>query len=462
MKLANISGVDQAVETLEAIDYQRNDPFGPALEVIVGEFVEMVKKDTPSKYIEGSKELKDKFNKVVLERTGINVYLITDKLLAATMPNVYNPNSILVLDGFNEDLNGEYNSLMGAGLLYNKPSNFKVGTVDYKRARIGGWFSEQPVPLFCNFIDQVNEYKMTVPEITAIILHELGHDFEGAAMCFRINTSNQVIADAVKRISDIEESKRTEYVYKELSKVSPDMTKEDVEGLSSSNPVVMGVSAFRAIIGCVKSLSNSKEHDVTTYEALSDSFAVRFGYGKYLASGLDKMINDPMLKITTFGLNAFFATIFSILLVEIFKLLSVLWMMKNTPKSLIKVGLGVLISVAQRIIVARILLNNERESTRDMTYDLDKDRFIRLRNDLVNALKDPEIDVKTRRATLEQIKFVDTVINRSQNIRGFINLITLVLSPKDRGIYNAIKSQQEIEKMIANDIFVSVSKLKAQ
>ena len=97
-----------------------------------------------------------------------------------------------------------------------------------------------------------------------------------------------------------------------------------------------------------------------------------------------------------------------------------------------------------------------------MTYDLDKDRFIRIRNDMVNSLKDPEIDTKTRLAVLEQIKLLDTIVDKSDNFTGYLGKLALMISPSDKLVYNAIKAQQEVEKMIANDIFVTASKLKAQ
>lgn len=463
MKLANMAGVNESVETLEAIDYQRNDEFGPQLEEVIGEFVQMVKKNTSSKYIEGNKELKDKFNRVVLARTGINAYLITDQALAATMPNIYNPNSILASEELAEALKGDYHSLMGSGLLYNKPAGFKIGTVDYRNGKLGGWFSEQPVPVFINFKELVNFYKLTVPEITAVIMHELGHDFEGAAMVTRINTSNQLLSDAVSRINDIAPERRQEFIYQEFNKLNKTITREDIEGLQSKNPIVLGVSAFRALVSSVKSLSNSAEHDVTTYEALSDSFAVRYGYGEHLASGLDKMLNSPLRSFTQqyFALLRAYA-VFNLVWAILKLIKTAMTMQQEGASAAIKLVLRSLLKWTPYIIMSIRFVNSERESTRDMTYDLDKDRFIRIRNDLINSLKDPQIDVKTRKAVLEQIKFTDEVISRSTNFRGYLGRLALLVSPSDKAVYNAIKAQQEMEKMVANDIFVSASKIKAQ
>lgn len=463
MKLANISGAGQAVETMEAIDYQRNDKFGPELEAVVQEFVKIVKTNVSSKYIEGNKELKDRFNKVVLARTGINAYLITDKLLAATMSNIYSPNSILASKDLSEALSGEYNSMMGAGLLYNKPDGFKVGTVDYKNGRIGGWFSEQPVPVFVNFKQLVQMFRLTAPEITAVIMHELGHDFEGAAMVVKVNTSNQIISDAVVRASQMQPAEQQEYLYKEFSKLNKSVTREDIDGLQSDNPVVLGISAFRTIVASVKSLSGSERHDTTTYEALSDSFAVRFGYGEHLATGLDKLLNSGGRKF----MQQYFAVlkaylVFSVIWNIIKGIKMIYQLKKDGSNKVLKFVIGRIISWAFNLILVKKTFDTERESTRDMTYDLDKDRFIRIRNDMVNSLKDPEIDTKTRLAVLEQIKLLDTIVDKSDNFTGYLGKLALMISPSDKLVYNAIKAQQEVEKMIANDIFVTASKLKAQ
>lgn len=462
MKLANVTAV-KSVETLEAIDYQRNDRFGPELETIVGQFVDMVKSGTASKYIEGNKELKDKFNKLVLDRTGINVYLITDKQMAGIIPNVYTPNNSLLTSETSAILSGELNSLHGTGLLYNKSSDFKLGAVDYKNARISGWFSQQPLPLFINFIELINEHGLTVPEITAVILHELGHAFEGASEVSKLNSSNRVIADAVKRINGVAPEERQEFVYKELQKLDQDLSVKDVEGLQSSNPVVFGVSTFRTVISIVRSLSGSSRHDTTAFESLSDSFATRFGYAEYLATGLDKIVNDRKTRLTQECFSILRAYLVFDTVVGILSIIRLIFNAKgHAVEEIIKFALSRLVSVIPNAYYSLRFIKNERESSRDMTYDLNKDRFIRVRNDLVNSMKDPAIDIKTRRAVLEQIKFIDTIVDKTSNQRGYLNLLGLIISPKDRSTYNAIKAQQEVEKMIANDIFVSVSKLKAQ
>lgn len=442
------------IPTLEAIDYQINDSFGPDLEVIIGKFVEMVEKDTPSKYIEGNKELKDEFNQLVLKRLGLNVYLITDSILAATMPNVYNPYNIVNQDEFKDALTGEYNSIMGSGLLYNKQSGFKMGTIDNKKAKVSGWFSEQPVPVFINFIELVNDYKITVPEITAILLHELGHVYEGAALCAKTVSTNQVLAEASRRAVDMEPNERQEFIYQELKKLNEDIKKEDIEGLSNSSPVVMGVSMFRAIVSSVQSLSGSR-HDRTTYESLSDSFATRFGYAEHVATGLDKLLNSPVRKLFQSANSILVAVLVVQSIVSLIRTFSSLVVSKN-------LSFKILIGILRNIVNIFVFTAMERENTRDMTYDLDKDRFIRLRNNLVGLLKNTSIDNKTRRATLEQIKTIDGIIDKSWNFRGVIGQLSIMLSPIDRRTYKAIQAQQELEKMIANDIFVNAAKLKTQ
>ncbi len=459
MKFSNLINEPEqnTFPSLESIDYQINDPFGPNLEAIVGQFVDLVNKKTPSKFIEGNKELKDKFNKLVLDRLGINAYLITDNILAATMPNIYNPYNIVNDDGAGDVFSGEYNSILGTGLLYTKKSGFTLGGVDTKKAKLSGWFTEHPIPVFVNFIELVNDHKLTAPEITAVILHELGHDFEGAALCARTAATNQTIADATRRAVDMDHHQRKEFIYNELKKVEIDVSKEDVEGMSSANPVVMGVSAFRAIIGAVHSFTGSR-HDTTTYESLSDSFATRFGYGEYLATGLDKLLNTKARAITKLVLAALrFIVLFS-LINNILKSISVL----RGAETFSRVAFMSLIRIIERLFSVIVLVNVERENTRDMTYDLDKDRFIRVRNDLVNSLKTADIDKKTLKSVLEQIKLLDDIIGRSSNFRGFIGELSILISPFDRKTYKAIKAQQDLEKMIANDIFVSSNKLQTK
>lgn len=459
MKLANLVSKETPIGSLESIDYHINDKFGFDLEFVVSEFTELVRKGTPSKYIEGNKELKQKLADLIYKRTGIKIYLITDKFLASTVPNAYTPNNALYDTDIHEELQSYMIKGSGSGILYDKANDFSLGTVDNKQVKITGWFSDQTVPLFINFRESVETYKLTDREITANILHELGHIFQAASMSSRINSTNQTLSAAVRRSSNLPIEDKREFIFKELNNIDPNIDRETIEGLSSPNPVVYGVSAFRCLMGSVKSLSESDGYDKTSFEAISDSFATRFGYGEALVTGLDKSnkldgLSTSSVFISYQQLSMIMSSIASI---------SVFVISLSRLKGLaLLLGFKVILTIISLIGSTYFMVFTQRESQRNMTYDLDKDRMIRIRNDMVGILKEPGIDIKTKKAALSQIKVVTDIIEKTPNIRGLIQRLSILVNKTDRNFYNAIKTQQEVEKMIANDIFVSASKLKTQ
>lgn len=441
------------VPTMEAIAFQYNDPFLPQLEEVVKEYMELVKADTPEKVIEGNKDLKDRFSKLVMDRLGLNVYLITNSHLAATMPNVYVSHSAVVRDAMREYFKMDPSN-SGQTLLNVKADGSKLGTVNFEKAKVTGWFSEQPVPVFINFIELMKMADFTSGEITAIIAHELGHDFEGVAQASRINSSNQVIADVVRYIGQKRKEADVTYVYRELRKLDPELEKETVDGLINGDTVVMGISAYRVVQGCVQSLSGSKVYDRTTYEALSDSFATRFGYGAQLATGLDKLINTPSRFVLNILMTYLTTAGFITLIVNLFQLLR-------------RVAAGdatfnILIGIIQRAVGVYVIAKMNRVTTEDYVYDRDTDRFNRIRQNLIESLKNPAIDKATRVAVLEQIEAADKAMKNSKTLPNPVQIALMGVFASDRNAKTAIDGQKQIERLLANDLFIKSSKLQTK
>lgn len=442
---------DAKLVTMESIAFQNNDTFGPRLEEVISKFKALVDSGVKKRVVNDAKELRSEIEDIISSRLNIKIELITNSYLAATIPNVYVPHNPVI----REDIRFIFEQLDNAGgqnLLEKLKNKTVVGSVDTKSARVSGWFSQQVCPVFIDFYSFFNDYKMTVPEVTAILLHELGHVFKGIIFCANINTTNQVLSDIARNInkpgySDIK------YVYTKLKSIDPLTTHEIAQGLCSGNKVIMNISAYRVFVGVTKSLMNDGAYDKTTYEALSDQFCTRFGYGLPLVTGLEKLENtyseyqesvelyqdlsDLLIKTCLISLGCFMMTLIPNIIVKIF---------------------GVILGTGFSLL-AKVLIDTQRPSIKDMTYDNIRDRYMRIRNQIVELIKDPDLTSDVKTSLLNEITAVDLIIEDKKVFKSSIEKLASFIIPSDRKTVVSIQQQREIEDMIANDIFVSAQRL---
>lgn len=97
--------------------------------------------------------------------------------------------------------------------------------------------------------------------------------------------------------------------------------------------------------------------------------------------------------------------------------------------------------------------------TGDYEYDNTHDRFSRIKRNIIEQLKSDSITAKDKRMVLEQLQVVDEALNASINVPSPLRAALKLVFASDRVSQRSIDAQQEIEKLIANDIFVSASKL---
>lgn len=442
---------DIRIPTLESIAYQRNDSFGTDIEAICLKFMEQVQAGASAAKIDAEYKLKEELTNLIKARLGLNVTLFCNGDAAATVANTYVAHSPVVREATRLFLNDDPHAKGGLALR-SLPSGSSLGTVDTEKVKLTGWLSEQKLPLYINFNKLMNESEYSSAELTAIILHELGHGFMGAAMCARTVGVNLVISDVVKRLSQKSIGDPTEYVYKELSKIDGDLDKDTVDGIVNGDPVVRGVSLFRLTSGVFRTISGSKVYNDTNFEAISDSFAVRFGYGAALATGLEKLheVTSGTEKMYEIAKAYTFIAVAGIMI----------WAMMSLITGV--ASLGAVIFTVARFELLRQLFNRGRITRSDLAYDADLDRMNRIRNDLINGLKSSSMDNGDKRAILEQIQVVDKAMMSVQNVPKPLRAFISSVMPSDARAMRSIDSQKKIESLIANDIFVSATKMGLQ
>ena len=248
------------------IDTQFEDPI---LEFIGNVFKDM--KDTKGvkdkKYIELSKKLA----KGLTDRFGIPMKISHTYQMFACMP----------IDQYDNVLITEMNDhKMGGKATLKKINEFKSReiTVDLKRAYIGGLDGVYDTKLYLDH-DLIVSNKLTIDELVAIQVHEIGHAFTYIYHSNKIVKNNVTLLESFIYTKDGMDSKANKILINH-SKVKGDNS-IIIKAMTESN-----VKSMKEIGNTILGHKNNKDS-----ENEADAFAVRFGVGDNLATALDKLLS---------------------------------------------------------------------------------------------------------------------------------------------------------------------------
>ena len=433
----------------EVIDFQRDDT-GSQIEAILYKMLEKVK-NQPNYILEKSPE--DTELSIFIEKR----FGFKTEFSYGTDPQNMDPNEPYaacltmritpyhVLD--NPMLNGKVVHDLERKKT-SKMVNLK-GMVDLKKAKVSGLFSKYPLNVYFHVKTLHYQLKTTVPEMTAILLHELGHPFTYFEFSSRLSSNNQILqhlADAFRTNN----KKQIEYVFKEITLENNIDQKTFDDLIDEDNRLICGLRFFQRYIGVLlKGLPNGKYNE-TASEQLADNFASRFGYGREIITGLDKLYTGAPEKsgITRAIFNMFeLIAIITVLAIPI----AALPILAQVPE----LFLHCLIMV----IAAPFVLYYSGDNYTDMTYDRLKIRYKRIRQQYLEALKLTDLSKEEIIKFVEDIKAMDKIINETVLYRSLINRLSNFLFSINRNTKKDIEFQQLLEELAHNDLFLKSAEL---
>lgn len=416
------------------------DGFGERLEGLVKLLIEEV----VSGRISSAKAMREnpvlsEMEKVIFSRTRLKVEFIVDEMLAAILPFYANTSHIFLADYFR----GNVNIRDQTRLLKN--FNGKKGSVNLEKAIVGGIFSEYVHPLYMNFYQLVKQCEFTSAEIVACLLHELGHGFYACYYADRTDETNQVMADVAAHLLN-KETGDVEYIYKELSKITPSLKKEAVDQMVNGSRVVAGANWFKITVEVVRSQLVDDTYNQTAFEQRADNFASRFGYGKELVVALDKLHVFAPDKSNSIRL---FVQIVSAL--SFIALASMVFALIAT---------GSVVTAFIFVVYKLLFLSLYREDMQDYTYDKLKVRYLRIRQDAVSQLKSPSLDKQHAKALLDTIYAIDDSIKLTSDVKTLPQVVANIAFANARRADQSITDQQLMEQLSANDLFVQAAEFR--
>lgn len=437
-----LRGRHMKFKALELISFQ-NDDFGARLEIVMTELHKKIRDNVypAGENIRRTQEVKQ-LEQMTKERLGLTVSIETNEHLAAIIPFYPNRHHIFLSEFWRGNI-----SLRDQNRILDR-KDVQHGTVNTDKARLTGIFSEYVNETFMHFRDLVKYYDLTPPEMTAVYLHELGHGWDGCEYADRLESNNQVIAEVFRHITDRGDKTDMKYVYKELRKVNEEITEKEIDSLVNGNKVIAGYTWFKVCVGGVNSQMSNKTYDKTSFEAASDSFANRFGYGRAIVTALEKLHKDQrfFMSSKTGAVVGYIGS--AIANCAILGLILTL------------IGAGsVLVAVYLSFFLA-ISLRMSGSDLKDLTYDELKVRYGRIRNDMIEFLKRSNTPDEKMKEIILSIKEVDSIMETIGTGRTFLGDVADIMFSGASQASRSIKEQQLLENMISNDLFLASSELK--
>ncbi|MBB5409395.1 hypothetical protein HDG34_003336 [Paraburkholderia sp. HC6.4b] len=310
-----------------------------------------------------------------------------------------------------------------------------IGRVDRRNARVSGVFSDLQSVLIVP--PQLFQKKLSAEEIAAIVLHELGHVFAYFELISHTLTTNQILAGLSKKLDQSASVKDREAVLAKVKSVSH-LQDLDVEMLAkSADRKVIEIVVVSSIARELQSEIGMPLFDMNGFEALADQFAVRLGAGRDLVTGLDKLNRiDGHIAYRN----------------------RLAWLYAESLKMILLLAVPLTLGGTWSMLMASCTADSKGAETE--AYGTLKTRYERIREQLVEGMKDPKLSKEMQADYAEDIAAIDEVLATVSNRRQLFSYMADFLSSSRRQRISQEKLQRELESIANNDLFVKAAALR--
>lgn len=418
--------------SVEAIDYQKDSLLFKEMQLVVTDFLVA---DTEDK--EAKDTLLLRMAGVIKAHTNLSFKINHEKETYASAW-VFSPQ----MDRNNPVLTNYHRAAMDNSdslKLLSKTKSILTGGVDLNTSKVSGVFTELTLRMHITRgllpygVGAVENSHYTPAEISAIILHEIGHIFTYFEFLGSTLTTNYVLQYASRNLMQSNDTVRKYKIVKEIEEVLEIKVKDPAALVASNSSEIINVVLLREVAIKRHEELGSNTYDLTAWEMLSDQFSARHGAGLALVTGLDKIYrasnNPAYMSSGEFFLSELMAAV------------------------------GSLISIPVRIGLIPILIlfiDNPDEQL----YDQAKQRMLRIKQDMVGQLKDTKLNPTISTRLVKDIETVDLLLGDLKVHRNFMQAFWRTFNTKVRNQYNQTIFQQELETLANNDLFLKAAKLK--
>ena len=345
-------------------------------------------------------------------------------------------------------------------VVFKKPEGIK-GKVDLANGKVYGDFTEFLAKIeFSTYLLEKNI--LTEEQAVAIILHEVGHQFTFFTAMDKVVRVNQVLAQLVSGINNTKDLKQRTILLQSAADIfdkkhfKPEEIKEialkDDETAIKMFLVKAQVSTRDSDLG--------GEYNLTMSEQSADQFVVRLGAGYPLAQGLELI--DKL-----FGLKVFQKTREEFRQAELIRMTSyiinpIAFFLKKYVDSLVLTSLysgvfpimGIILTISLMVITLITGKIIAKSGLSDYRYDNPRTRILRLKQDLVNQLKETNKEASYYQAILTDIDNIDKIL------KNYYQEDSILIKWAKGNDYSNYVIQRELEDLAANDLFIHAAKFK--
>jgi hypothetical protein len=411
----------------ESIDFQ-SDAFFKELVSIVKELQGVKSEEIPGH--EAALQLPS----LIAHYTGLNIRVVWgENGHQVTAPRVTKNHPLLSLwaDWFRQAV---VPNADGEKLIADSKTN-PMGRVNLKTGRVSGVFSTIQSDLDLPLDSLVDKFYRP-EEYAALALHELGHLEAYYELIACTLSTNQILAGLAKKLDQSAGPKDREAVLTRLKSVA-ELNDLDVQALAkSSDKKVVETVVVTSIAKQIESEIGSNLYDMNSWEMLADQFAARFGAGRHVVTALDKSRRSR-------GDIAYRGTA-TYLMIEAYKLL----LLAAGPFSF---GLSWLYL---------LFLSASDGNDKSGTYDTLRTRYMRVREQIVEAMKDKRITAEQQASYADDIATIDEILTFAKDRQQLLGYVRDFLSPIQRRRISQEKLQRELESIANNDLFVKAASLR--
>lgn len=326
----------------------------------------------------------------------------------------------------------------------------KTGTVNLQTAKLGGVFSEIEHFLVLNFSAVLlGKSRITgIPQLTAVILHEVGHVFSYYEHLDRAVTTNQILAEVGRTAKNNKDLKTRNLLIGKLCEINqiPSSIRAQLEQTSDRD--VLACQLYQSLMFTPTSQMGVGEYDATAPEALADSFATRLGYGRELIEALERL---PLSQREWFDIvNSYNPLLNAIARIPLFGTL-----FYKVTSRLNDAFVG-----AVSFLVTSVLSVSSGAANKDYNVDVAKTRYRRIREQYVAMLQEVSLPRELLARIIDDIHAIDFMIRHAESGGSIMETFKNLLIPKHRAVANAIEIQQQLERLAHNDLFVKAAELR--
>lgn len=433
MKIINIFNINN-----ESIDFQ-SGMFGKELEAVI----KSIKDDGVKTKDLQACEQKKILQSIIQKHTGLNINLIldTEQIACVYLPTVHRNHLFY------------YNEYRHLYELKDSMAIFKTikeikqkNTVNLSTSKVTGIFSKLEVDIHLQ-VNSFLEHKMRPNQITAILLHEIGHLFTYYEYITRQHSTNQVLAGVLRSVFNGDSIKEREFVFEQAGILMGGDKNTFKDIVKQDDTRVISTVVYSKHVEMMKSELGTDSYDYTACEQLADQFATRHGYGRPLIEALETL--GVMFGSTTGKIPEFWSGLMQIM--------SMIFMISFSILSLISGHVGYFIFFGA---LPLLTLLGSGASRADYTYDILKTRYLRVREQMIQRLKDKRIKKEETELIIDSIERVDMIIAKTYEERLPLDKIMDFIFPKNKRVRASVVLQRQLEELASNDLFLKSAQLK--